>query len=281
MVASRTDYVAEAVSAAHSVMLELIHLLGEYRNDIVVIGGWVPFLLLADASVEHIGSMDVDLALNHRTLQDSGYRTIQQLLVDRGYRQGKQPFTFYRPVQAHGREIIVQVDLLAGEYAGAGRKHRTQPIQDVRARKARGCDLAFDIATEVTIEGSLPEGGQDSATVRVASMVPFIVMKGIALADRLKAKDAWDIYFCTRYYPGGLEALVEEFLPHQGHGLVREGLEDIAGAFASPEHTGPQFVADFEELTDPEERALLQRDAYERVRYLIERLDVKSDQGTI
>ena len=189
-------------------MLELIHLLGEYRNDIVVIGGWVPFLLLADASVEHIGSMDVDLALNHRTLQDSGYRTIQQLLVDRGYRQGKQPFTFYRPVQAHGREIIVQVDLLAGEYAGAGRKHRTQPIQDVRARKARGCDLAFDIATEVTIEGSLPEGGQDSATVRVASMVPFIVMKGIALANRLKAKDAWDIYFCTRYYPGGLDALV-------------------------------------------------------------------------
>jgi hypothetical protein len=33
------DYSAEQVEAARSVLLELVHLLGEYRDDIVVVGG--------------------------------------------------------------------------------------------------------------------------------------------------------------------------------------------------------------------------------------------------
>ena len=36
MVNSRTDYAAEAVEAARSVMLELIRLLGEYRDDMTL-----------------------------------------------------------------------------------------------------------------------------------------------------------------------------------------------------------------------------------------------------
>ena len=148
----------------------------------------------------------------------------------------------------------------------------TQKVQDVRARKARGADLAFAIAREVIDTGTLPGGAKDSAIVRVAATVPFLVMKGTALHDRLKEKDAWDIYFCLRYYPGGLDALVEEFRPHLRHGLVGEGLRKIADKFASPDDIGPHFVADFDGLEDPEERDLRQRDAYERVRQLLEEL---------
>jgi nucleotidyltransferase AbiEii toxin of type IV toxin-antitoxin system len=169
----------------------------------------------------------------------------------------------------------VEVDLLAGEYEGTGRSHRTQRVQDVRPRKARGCDLAFEMCTEVFVEGSLPGGARDSAHVRVASVVPFFVMKAMALHDRLKPKDAWDLYFCLQHYPGGLDALVEEFRPHIEHGLVREGLQKIAKKFASAEHAGPGFVADFEDLTDPEDRELRQRDAYERMDILLTRLGIR------
>lgn len=271
----KRDYTGDAVEAARSVLLEVTRLLGEYRNDIVVVGGWVPELLLPNVPVPHVGSTDVDIALNHRTLQEAGYQTIRKRLSDRGYSEGKQPFTFHRNVNVGGREIVVQVDLLAGEYSGTGTSHRTQQIQDVRARKARGCDLAFELFVTVPIEGTLPEGGIDSATVRVASLVTFLVMKGMALHDRLKEKDAWDIYFCLRYYPGGLDTLVQEFQPHLAHGLVQEGLRKIADKFASANHFGPTSVANFEELTDPEERSLLQRDAYERVNYLLEQLGIR------
>jgi len=46
---TKRDYTAEAVEAARSVMLELSHLLGEYRDGIVIVGGWVPELLLSGA----------------------------------------------------------------------------------------------------------------------------------------------------------------------------------------------------------------------------------------
>ena len=52
-------------------------------------------------------------------------------------------------------------------------------------------------------------------------------MKGMALHDRLKEKDAWDIYFSLTNYPGGIDALVEEIAPHLDNGLVREGLLKI------------------------------------------------------
>ena len=39
---TRRDYTAEEIEAARSVLIGLVHLLGEYKDDIVLIGGWVP-----------------------------------------------------------------------------------------------------------------------------------------------------------------------------------------------------------------------------------------------
>lgn len=272
---TRRDYRDEAVAAARSVMIELVHLLGEYRESLVLIGGWVPELLLSNRDKPHVGSMDVDLALDHRTIQAEGYKTIQELLLSRGYLQGKQHFIFLRRVKTGDREINVQVDLLAGEYQGTGKSRRHQRVQDIQARKVRGCDLAFIDPIEVTVVGQLPGGGKDTVKIQVASLVTFLVMKGMALDDRLKEKDAWDIYYCVRNYPGGLDALADELKLHLEHGLVREGIQKIAKHFASESHLGPTAVADFEEISESEERELIQRDAYERVSYVLSKLGVK------
>jgi predicted nucleotidyltransferase len=145
----------------------------------------------------------------------------------------------------------------------------------MRPRKARGCDLAFDISPEnILLKGKLPDGAVDQVTVRVAAVVPFLVMKGIALEDRRKGKDAYDIHFVLRNYPGGVEALVEAVLPHLKHGLVQEGLRKIAAKFASVDHVGPKDAADFADVEDPEERTIRQRDAFERVNLLLQKLSM-------
>jgi len=272
---TRTDYMGAAVEAARSVLLELSRLLGAYREHLVLVGGWVPELLLPEAEPRHVGSLDIDLALDHRKLADLEYRTIHELLKLRGYEQdNRQPFIYRRRVTVHGHEITVQVDLLAGEYEGTGKSRRTQKVQDVRPRKARGCDLALDMAVELELRGTLPSGAKDAATIRIAGIVPFLVMKGMALADRLKEKDAYDVYFCVKRYPGGIDALAAAFHPHASHGLVIEGLSKIAGKFTAPEAFGPTAVADFEEAADPEDRAIIQRDAYEQITSLLRRLGV-------
>jgi hypothetical protein len=127
---------------------------------------------------------------------------------------------------------------------------------------------------EIDIAGQLPEGGEDQARVRVSSIVAFLVMKGMALHDRLKEKDAWDIYFTLINYPGGVDALIHEIRPHLGHGLAQEGLRKIADKFTTPEHVGPKFVADFEDPLSEEERSLLIRDAFERVGHLVRALGI-------
>jgi len=66
--------------------------------------------------------------------------------------------------------------------------------------------------------------------------------------------------------------LVDKFIPHTSNHLVREGLEKIAEKFASPQHIGPGFLADFEAETEPEERELLRRDAFEQVNSFLRKL---------
>ncbi len=50
---TRRDYTAEAVEAARSVLTELIHLLGEYKDDIALIGGCIPEVLLTVPDAPH------------------------------------------------------------------------------------------------------------------------------------------------------------------------------------------------------------------------------------
>lgn len=266
------DYDILKVNAARSVLLELAHLLGSYRSGIVIVGGWVPGLLFPGMAEKHIGSTDVDLALDREILQEISYRSIIELLLSRGYRQGEQPFIFYRAMKLESIDLEVEVDFVTSEYGGTGKSRRTQTVQDMHPRKARGCDLAFEMPTEILIKGILPDGGVDQTPIRVVSIVPFIIMQAFALGDRLKEKDAYDIYYCLKNIPGALDELIIKFQPYLHNTLVTEGLNILHDKFSSPEHIGPKFVADFLDITEPEERATLQRDAFERVAFLLESL---------
>jgi hypothetical protein len=272
---TKSDYHKREIAASRSVLVELIHLLGEFRDSMVVIGGSVPPLLYPEAANEYVGTLDIDLAFDHRTITES-YHTIRKSLLKRGYKvDDRQPYIFYRDVpMSTGDPVTVQVDFLAGEYGGTGKSHRTQKIQDVNARKARACDLAFTEYLEVSIEGELPDGRKDKVSCKIAGVVPFLVMKGMTLASRLKEKDSWDIYYCLTQHPKGIDNLIEQFRPSMGNRLVQEGLKIIAEKFKTTNHLGPQHIVDFLEIADPEERERIKRDAFERVNYLLRGLGI-------
>jgi hypothetical protein len=253
-------------------MIELAHILGEYRREIVVVGGWVPYLLLPDAAERHVGSLDVDLALDHRHFAEDGYRTIKVLLETHGYklRPAGQPFVFFKEVTVEGKVIKVEVDLLAGEYHGTGGSHRTQRVQDVLPRKALGCDLAFEHPVIVTLAGPLPDGSLDRVDIQVADLPAFIVMKAMAMRDRLSSKDPYDLYFCLQNCH--MPALVASFGSLVRRGRVKEAQRVLAEKFASTNHVGPRHIVDFLGIEDPEEQERVSRDAFERVQALLAEL---------
>ena len=273
---TRSDYPKNEVEACLSVLVEFMTLLGEFKDSIVLVGGWVPYFLIEERKQEHTGSLDIDAALDFKSISSETYSTILELLKERGYEETEQPYVFNRTVKTEsGAKVTVRINLLAGEYGGTSKSHRTQKVQDVKARKARGCDLAFDQNFSVTLSSRMPDGAKNEVTIRIAEIVPFLVMKGMALWDRYKEKDAYDIYFAILYYPGGIPKLVSVFKPFKSNKLIREGLGKIRAKFKDIESPGPVWVTNFEEIDDEEEKERVKRDVFERVNAFLDALDIK------
>jgi len=260
------DYSKKEVDACLSVIVELMTILGEFRDNIVLVGGWIPYFLMENNRHEHVGSLDIDIALDFQKISGDTYKTILQILKRRGYEEGRQPFIFYRTIPTeNGGNIIVEVDLLTGEYGGTGKSHRTQSIQDIRARKARGCDLVFKQNCLLKISANMPDGALNEVTVKIATVIPFLAMKGMCIWDRYKEKDAYDIYFTILHYPGGINELTRIFQPFKSNKLVCEGLGKIKAKFKDINAPGPVWLINFEDIDDEEEKERVKRDAYERV----------------
>ena len=273
----RSDYQKEEVDICLSVLIELMTILGSFRENMVLIGGWTPWFLIPEKRNEHTGSLDIDIAIDYKYIDSAAYKTILQLLAEKGYMQGEQPFIFYRNVLIEeGKVVTVKIDFLAGEYGGTSKSHRTQRVQDIRARKARGCDLVFDDYEMITLEGTMPDGARNKVSIKIPGVVPFLVTKGMALWESYKEKHAYDIYFVIKNYAGGIEAIAERFKPYLRNTLVREGIGKIRNKFSSVDLAGPVWVANFLEIKDTEEKERIQRDAYERVNALIMKLEIPS-----
>ena len=268
---SSMDYSEGQKQAAHRVLVELVNLFNEYRDDIRIVGGWVPDLMFPGQ--EHVGSVDVDVLINHLTLNDSGYQTMAKILLRNGYEEHPEKyFSFVKTVNIDGEEYTVDVDILAGIYGGTTKKKRSQHVQGIKALKATGGNFAFEFPPqEVKIEAERVDGAIDSAVVNVVAIVPFLIMKTAAMG-RGKAKDAYDIYFVIKHYIGGVESLAEEFSPVRDKQIVIDMKEKLSVKFASEKHAGPKDVSDFMDLVDEEEIELIRRDAYEQVSALIEKI---------
>lgn len=273
---TKSNYVKKEVEISLSVLVELMTILGTYRDGIVLIGGWVPYFILDSSENAHIGSIDIDLALNFKEITNESYKTILDLLNQSGYVQGSQPNIFLREIKfENGNSFIVQIDLLSGEYEGTTKSHRMQRIQDVKARKARGCDLAFEYNVAISVNGVMPDGANNSIEIKVASVIPFLVMKGMAIWDRKKEKDAYDIYYTILNYQGGIENLIDVFKPVSDNKLVQEGLGKIFSKFNSVDSIGPTWLTKFLNIEDQDEIDRLKRDAFERVNTFIHELGIK------
>ncbi len=265
---SSIDYSEGQKEAAHRILVELVNIFKEYEDDIRIVGGWVPDLMFPGEG--HIGSVDVDILLNHLALHDEGYQNMARILQSSGYRAHPDKyFSFIKTVVVESVPYDVDVDLLAGMYGGTQPKKRSQHVHGIKALKATGGNFAFDFPPQkIHVEAKRPDGAYDAANVSVVAVVPYLIMKTAAMG-RGKAKDAYDIYFLLKHYGGGIKELAKEFLPAKNRKLVQEMKEKLAGKFASVNHAGPKDVADFLGPEDDEEIALIKRDAYERIQALL------------
>lgn len=265
------DYDDRGVKAAYAVLIELGQVLGAYRDSFVIIGGAVPWLLLQQANPRHIGTLDIDLALNPAALRDDEYVSLVEALEAAGYRRdvkGLKPFQLQRTVRLDsGEPIPVNVDLLMPREARPAR-NRPPILEKFAVQKADGAKFALEHHEKRQFTGTMPDGRNNSVELLVASIPALLVMKGYAVAKRNKQKDAYDIYYSVRNSEGGPRLLAERCRPLLQDTVAAEGYRNIAERFSALESFGPQtvrmFLAEHEALGDmkPEQ---VQTDAHMQV----------------
>lgn len=248
-------------------------MLGGLRSHLVVVGGWVPELRLPGRG--HPGSLDVDLAVDTRSLPPGPYATIRQRLVDAGYRQGSATNIFLRDVPVASRHLPVKLDLVGAGHVDSNEGDEHQRAQELVIPSLRGIDIALDSCEEIRIDGERPDRAADTVAARVATLESFICMKAFAMDDRRKPKDAYDIYFCLRH--GDLDQFSAAIGTMATNRLVHEAINILDDKFRTIDHAGPVDAAKVaHEHGDDFEQS--RRGAFELMRLLLERIgDHSSD----
>jgi hypothetical protein len=249
---SAIDYDDRTTKAVKAVLLEMGQILGSFKGKFAVIGGAVPWLLLANEDMQHVGTLDVDVSLNAEALADGEYASLVNALMGNGYRQrdALRRFQLVRQVPASDGEpsIDVVIDFLMPRDAQIVRN--TPPLlSDFAVQRADGADLATRFYQLVAIEGTMPAGGTNRVEIAVCSIPALLAMKGYALAGRHKQKDAYDIYYCVRNFPGGIKALAQACRPVLELGSGEQGFLHIAQKFDVVSGYGPTSVRRFVEDT--------------------------------
>ncbi len=249
---SAADYDNRTTTAVKTVLVEIGQILGSFKGKFAVIGGAVPWLLLDNEDMPHVGTLDIDLGLDAEALGDGEYALLVEALIGHGYQQREElrRFQLVRQVPASdgGPPIDIVVDFLMPRDADVVKRDRPL-IDNFAVQRADGADLATHFYEMVAVSGLMPTGGTNRVEIAVCSIPALLAMKGYAIEHRHKQKDAYDIYYCVRNYPGGIEALADACRSVLQHRSGKTGYGHIAGKFETSESYGPTSVRRFVEET--------------------------------
>ncbi len=262
---SRPGLTHEQVSATRAVLEEVGRILQGYAG-LVLVGGTVPYLLIPQDREPHEGTVDIDIVVGALRGKSALPQTLHEILEDRLFQQvPKEPFRYTKNIQLGSKDLQVLVEFLGGGDARQG-PLRWIESEDLHLSVIAGMDVALE--NPVTVE--LPGIGID---VSVASIPAFFAMKSAALEGRdqsKKQKDVYDIVYCLRTYPGGIDAVAAAYRSELESPLVLVGLERLKRLFLSIDAIGPIEYARGE--TDSITAALMRREAFERVAELLRKL---------
>jgi hypothetical protein len=276
------DYEPRQVAAAKRVIVDVMQVLASYEDCPVLVGGWVPDLVIGVTDEAHVGSIDVDLALDATKLKGGRYAEMLKLLLGTGrYRQGEKDFQYITEVDLGdgAPPVQVELDFLAPKEVKTG-KNKPKLIEGFRVLKADGCEAAFHSPLTMKLSGQMIGGARNTVSLRVASVPDFLVMKSIALAKRDKPKDAYDICYCLDHFEGGIPQLAKAWRTQMVAGSdVARSIEILKEKFESVDSYGPMQVVEFHNETDESVREEQSRRAFELVRRFLTQIEQsKSDE---
>jgi hypothetical protein len=248
----RAGYTEVHADLCERTLVTLLRGLGPWKKGVYVIGGLVPRYLIQsrpDLTVPpYVGTMDVDLVLNLDILGEiQAYRRLEQNLKRIGFDRATNDEgrgQHFRWLMDVGAGVVVAIDLLCESVPD--RQSRVVPLPGEKRLSALALPGAHLVAldcVEIKLTAELlTNGAIATETVRIANVVPFIVLKALAYEERVEEKDAHDLLYCLMYYGAGPGDVAREFVDRFARwpdtSLLYRALEILRDRFATDE-TGP------------------------------------------
>jgi len=244
-----SEYNCAATAGCERVLGTLMRGIGQpWRDRVCLVGGLVPLYLVPNDGYRqpaHVGSGDVDVAL--RLAVDSNdegaYATLETNLKRMGFKRwGELSWRWYATLD--GDTVILE---LLGDVPdampGQGFRPRVTPPSGAGGAGllcVRGVELAFKDLIQVEREVLLLNGAVTTVRFNVANLAPFVALKADAHLDRNKPKDAYDLVYVIRWWPGGVEQAAQAVAasPVFDEQFVQSALARIGPDFAEPTHLG-------------------------------------------
>lgn len=242
-------YTLAQLQQVRATCLELASILGDLLEDLVVVGGLVPSLLV-DATrpgVEaHVGTTDLDLGLELVLLQSERYHA----LADRLRRNGFEPDTNEQGNLTRQRwrhpQTNAKVDFLMPPVEERQRGGTLQSLEpDLAAVVMPGLGLAFRDRMAVPLDGRTLRGEALRREIPVCGPGAFVVLKALALRQRGENKDAYDLFYVLNHYGASVDEVAERLRPLMSDPEARRAVGWLREDFAGLDSVGPMRAAAF------------------------------------
>lgn len=245
-------YKNEHVELVRATCLYVATKLGDLIDELVIIGGLVPSLLinqdeLPEGADGHVGTLDLDVGLTLALLDEGRYKTLTERLRRAGFAQDindKGNPTRQRWMIENLEKVTVDflIQPVQPDDKGGTLRH-IEP--DFAAVVAPGLHLAFQDRERIVLEGRTIRGEQAKRHIWVSGPGAYVVLKSIAFRLRGENKDAYDLHYLVRNYGSGVADVATRLRPLLGDLSAQQALEYLREDFRDHEGIGPRRVAEF------------------------------------
>ena len=224
--------------------------LGDLLDEIVVVGGLVPYLLIDQENLPsgldpHVGTMNLDMGLALAILNHERYRELGRRLRDAGFEpavndQGNKRLQTWTAGTPHPVTVDFLIPPVEERDKGGELRHFES---DLAAIITPGLELAFKDRRGKELSGRLSSGAWATRKIPVCGPGAFTVLKALAFGNRAENKDAYDLFYV--WSGVGVPDVAESLVPLQPNAYIEDALSVIERDFCHHDGPGPIGTARF------------------------------------
>ncbi len=247
---SSDGYGFKQLQSVHRTCLYMATRLGDLLDEIVVVGGLVPYLLVDQENLPaglepHAGTMDLDMGLEAAILDRERYRELGRRLRDAGFKpevndQGNRRLQTWTTGTAHPVTVDFLIPPIEETDKGGDLRHLES---DLAAIVTPGLELAFRDRRWVELSGRIASGAWVTREIPVCGPGAFTVLKALAFGKRTENKDAYDLFYV--WSGVGVPAVVESLAPLRHKNYIDDALSAVERDLCRHDGPGPVGTARF------------------------------------